>query len=232
MNSDLETPRMEVLMPLPRTLRDNALFVFLVTLGLVITGLVTASPHIGIHQRHLIAQRASEPNALGLEVLSTTEGVEFEPYLQSLYTSVRRNFLSNIPGSAEGGTKGLVVIRFQIQRDGTLNDKAMTFVARSRKKDMNEAAVNAIRAAAPFQRLPQGYTGTNLDLQFSFYYNSGPEGSVQKSKQKPGVVPIGTAVNQGVSIGKGVISIIGSAMNPTVELRLDGLSDSRRLITL
>jgi TonB family protein len=230
MSSGLETPSTEVFVLPPRILKNDVLFVLFVTLGFVISMLVTTSPYAGTQQGHLVAQRSPQPNALGLDVLSPTEDMELGPYLQSLYIPVRRNFLANIPESAVRGTKGLVVIRFQLQRDGTLSDKAMTFVARSGKKDMNEAALNAIRMAAPFQRLPQGYAGTNLDLQFSFYYNSGPEGSVQESKQKPGVVPIGTAVNQGMS----VLRQCGDFHQWNYH-EFNGqarLSDSRRLISL
>jgi hypothetical protein len=37
---------------------------------------------------------------------------------------------------------------------------------------MNEAAVSAIRTAAPFGRLPQACPGSNMDLEFVSYYNS------------------------------------------------------------
>jgi hypothetical protein len=56
---------------------------------------------------------------------------------------------------------------------------------------MDAAALSAIRTAAPFALLPEGYAPTTLDLQFSFYYNSEP----QEPAQKPKVVPVGTAAN-------------------------------------
>jgi len=104
---------------------------------------------------------------------------------------IRRNFLAKIPASAAGGEKGIVVVRFQIQKDGTLPDKSATILSSSGKKDMDAAALSAIRTAAPFARLPEGYAATTLDLQFSFYYNSEP----QEPAQKPKVVPVGTAAN-------------------------------------
>jgi len=186
----LDAPGVEVFMLPPQSIRIKVLLVFLVTVEFLISGIATASIHSRTQQRLMVAQQSSRPHAVGLEVLSSTGAVEFNPYLQALYASVRRIFLANIPESAAGGKKGVVVVRFQIQKDGALPDKSATIVARSENKDMNEAALNAIRRAAPFGRLPEGYTGTNLDLQFSFYFNSGPPGPVEKSKQKPKFVPI------------------------------------------
>ena len=160
-----------------------------------------ASPNPGTqHERlisppqqegHLIPPRTSQPHAAALQVLSSTEGLDFRTYLDSLYFAIRRNFLAKIPASAAGGERGIVVIRFQIQKDGTLPDKSATILSSSGKKDLDAAALGAIRKAAPFAPLPERYIAATLDLQFSFYYNSEP----QEPAQKPKVVPVGTAAN-------------------------------------
>ncbi len=80
------------------------------------------------------------------------------------------------------------MVRFQIQKDGTLPEKSVTILSSSGKKDMDAAALSAIRTAAPFARLPEGYAATTLDLKFSFFYKSEP----QLPAQKPKVVPVGT----------------------------------------
>ena len=94
-----------------------------------------------------------------------------------------------VPESAAGGEEGIVVVRFQIQKNGTLLDKSARIFSSSGKKDMDAAAPSAIRTTAPSAPLPEGYATTTLDLQFSFYYNSEP----QEPPQKPQVVPVGTA---------------------------------------
>lgn len=53
---------------------------------------------------------------------------------------------------------------------------------------MDAAAQSVIRSAAPFGRLPVAYLGSNLDLLFSFSYNS----EAQEAAQKPKFVPVGT----------------------------------------
>ena len=189
-------------MPHPRTAKGNVLIVFLASVAFLISGLVMASPNLGTQQEHLISPppqeghlippRTSYPRGTGLQVLSSTEGIDFRTYLDSLYFSIRRNFLATIPESAARGEKGIVVVRFQIQRDGTLPDKSATIVSSSGKKDMDDVALSAIRTTAPFARLPEAYAATTLDLQFSFFYNSEPQ---LLPAQKPKVVPVGTAAN-------------------------------------
>jgi TonB family protein len=185
-------------MPHPRTAKSNPLFVFLAAaVAFLISGILAASPNPGAQQGyfssppqdgHLIPPRTSQPHATALQVLSSTEGVDFRTYLNTVYFSIRHNFLAKIPESAAGGEKGIVVVRFQIQKDGTLPEKSATILSSSGKKDMDAAALNAIRTAAPFARLPEEYGAPTLDLQFSFFYNSEP----QLPSQKPKVVPVGT----------------------------------------
>jgi TonB family protein len=188
-------------MPHPRTAKGNVLFVILATVAFLISELVMASPNPGTQREHLISPppqeghlippRRSQPRGTALQVLSSTEGIDFRTYLDSLYFSIRRNFFATIPESAGRGEKEIVVVRFQIQKDGTLPDKSATIVSSSGKQDMDAVALSAIRTAAPFARLPEGYAATTLDLQFSFYYNSDP----REPAQKPKVVPVGTAAN-------------------------------------
>jgi len=52
---------------------------------------------------------------------------------------------------------------------------------------MDAAALNTIRTAAPFGRLPEGYPGGYLELQLLFYFNNKP----QEPEPKPKLVPIG-----------------------------------------
>jgi TonB family protein len=93
---------------------------------------------------------------------------------------------------SRAGEKEAVVIQVRIQKDGSLADKFVTIVSSSGEKDFDAAALSAIRTAAPFARLPEGYSGTYLDLQISFYYNTTPP----EPDQKPKVVPTVATANQ------------------------------------
>jgi hypothetical protein len=139
-------------MPHPRAAKSNVLFAILATVAFLISGVVMASPNPGTQQGHLISPHPQEGHLILprpcrkqcgtlMQVLSSTEGIDFITYFDSVYFSVRRNFLAKIPESAAGGEKGIVVVRFQIQKDGTLPDKSATILSSSGKKDMDAAAL-------------------------------------------------------------------------------------------
>jgi TonB family protein len=182
-------------MPHPRTAKSNFLSVFLAVVAFMISGIVTASPHPNTQQEpliprqqqpgHLIPSQPSQQLSTIFRVLSSLpKGVDFGPYCHNLNDSVRRSFLAEVLESAGNGDKEVVVVRFQIQKDGTLPDKFVTVVSSSGNKDMDDAALSAIRAAAPFGSLPEGYLGSNLDVLFRFSYRSSPP------TQKPSFVPV------------------------------------------
>jgi len=75
-----------------------------------------------------------------------------------------------------------VLILVHIQKDGSLPDKAVRIVSSSGKNDIDAAAQSVIRTAAPFGCLPVAYLGSNLDLLFTFSYNSIPQEPAQKPK--------------------------------------------------
>ena len=171
----------------PRTTVRNGLVVLLTGMAFLIPAIVTASPKPGAQQGHLIPPLSTQ--LFRVQVLSALpEGVDFDPYLRNLSASIGRNLLASSPKSAANGEKGVVVVRVQIQNDGSLPDKAVRIVSSSGKNDMDAAAQSVIRSAAPFARLPVAYLGSNLDLLFTFSYNS----NAQEPAQKPKFVPVGT----------------------------------------
>jgi TonB family protein len=181
-------------MPHPRTVKCDPLFAFLVIVSFLVPGIVTASPNPSKQQGHLIPEQPTHKYPVGIKVLSSTEGVDFAPYCITLFNSVIRNFHPKIPESAAVGGRGAVVVQVRVQKDGSLAEKLVTIVSSSRRKELDAAALSAIRTAAPFGGLPKGYSGTYLDLQISFYYNNTPPAP----EQKPRVVPIVATANQTV----------------------------------
>ena len=77
-----------------------------------------------------------------------------------------------------------------LQKDGALTDKSVRFVSRSGKSDIDDAVLSAIRAAAPFGRLPETFVAPNLDVLFTFYFKSNPP------PQKPKIVPARAAASR------------------------------------
>ena len=102
-----------------------------------------------------------------VEILTPHEGVDFTAFRSQLLEVVKRNWYAKMPQDAKAGTKGRVVLRLRIKRDGTL-DKVPTVEVSSGKKTLDDAAVAAIRASAPFEHLPEAFKGPNVELRVNF----------------------------------------------------------------
>jgi TonB family protein len=162
-----------------RTAKSNLSFVFLAAAALLISGIFSASPETSAQQEEQVPKPTI---SVGVTVLnSLPKGVDFEPCMRDMHSSIMRNLSAKLPESVKNGQKGIVVLRARIQNDGSLSDDAVTITTSSRKDDMDAATLNAIRAAAPCGPLPEGYSGSNLELKFAFYFNI-PQKSAQKSK--------------------------------------------------
>ena len=107
-----------------------------------------------------------------LEVLSHTNGVDFRPYLPTLWETVRQKWYAQIPTKARSPmmTKGCIVIDFTISKDGKLDRAEVT--ATSQDEELDDAALRAISSSSPFPPLPEG-SQQSVKLRFAFYYNPG-----------------------------------------------------------
>jgi len=105
-----------------------------------------------------------------VEILTPTGGVDFRKYTLALCMKVRRNWFAAMPEEAQLGEKGRAVVRFEIQKDGTLAQEP-TVETSSTKRLLDKASVSAIRSSAPFQRLPEAFPGAYIELRVTFLYN-------------------------------------------------------------
>jgi len=102
-------------------------------------------------------------------ILSDTRGYDFGPYMNQVINRVRVNWYTLIPEIARLGRKGRVVIIFTIIKNGSIDD--LRLVANSGTEPLDRAAEGSITASNPFARLPSGFDGDRLVLQFTFLYN-------------------------------------------------------------
>jgi TonB family protein len=177
--------------PLPRTARSKFAFVFVAELSFLVSGIVTASPNPTQQQGHLVPQPASYVYPMGFKVLSPTGGIDFIPYLQTLVNSCGRSFHAKIPKSAADGEKGVVVVRVQIRKDGSVPNNSVAVTSSSGKDEVDAAALSVISTAAPFAHLPEGFSGAYIDLQIRFYFGRKP----REAEQKPKIVPVQSAID-------------------------------------
>jgi TonB family protein len=110
----------------------------------------------------------------GLEMLTPDEGVDFSGYLQRVYLTVYRNWIAVMPESAQLGDQGIVQLTFHINRDGSVTRGEPIIGARSGKEPLDRAAFSSIRASSPFDPLPPQFSGPNIELRYTYYYNINP----------------------------------------------------------
>jgi TonB family protein len=107
----------------------------------------------------------------GVTMLTPTEGVDFDSYLRRLVDVVRRNWYAIMPESALMGDKGIVVLTFHVNRDGSVTGVEPVLERTSGKQPLDAAAMSSIRASSPFEPLPQQFKGPNIELRFAYFYN-------------------------------------------------------------
>ncbi len=69
----------------------------------------------------------------------------------------------------KGNESKRVVLLFKIARDGRL--LSVSVYRSSGLASADNAALNAVRATAPFRPLPANFRGSSVDIQFTFDYN-------------------------------------------------------------
>ncbi|HLZ91070.1 MAG TPA: hypothetical protein VKQ28_05095 [Candidatus Acidoferrum sp.] len=113
--------------------------------------------------------------AAGIEMLTPTEGVDFNDYLARVYQSVKRNWFAVMPASVELGDKGVVSLQFRIMKNGGVPDGEPVKVFGSGKEPLDRAAISSIRTSNPFEPLPTAFSGPYIELRFTYYYNLQPD---------------------------------------------------------
>lgn len=114
----------------------------------------------------------------GVTILTPTEGVDFNSYINRLLSRLKQNWISVMPESFYLGDKGIVAISFRINRDGSFPGESLSLDRTSGKQPLDTAAESAIRATSPFEPLPAGFKGPYIELRIGFYYNT-PIGAAQ-----------------------------------------------------
>jgi hypothetical protein len=114
-----------------------------------------------------------------MEMLTPTEGVDFNEYLHRVYIIVKRNWFSVMPESVRLGDRGVVSLQFRIMRNGIVPDGEPVRVSTSGKEPLDRAAVSSIRASTPFEPLPPAFSGPYIELRFTYFYNLQPSSGQQ-----------------------------------------------------
>jgi TonB family protein len=109
------------------------------------------------------------PPASGMQILTSTAGVNFEPYMKQLHDQVNKTWSTSLPEAFSKGARGVATIRFDINQDGTIGK--ISLEASSGNDSLDQAAISAIRNSGPFAPLPPTFKGPHIALRSAFQYN-------------------------------------------------------------
>jgi TonB family protein len=112
----------------------------------------------------------------GVEVLSDTMGVDFNPYLRRILADIKRTWIPLIPEEARPplNKQGETLIRFTILPDGRI--AAMNLDGSSQDTAIDRAAWGGITGVGQFPPLPSSFKGPLLELRIDFLVNKTPPG--------------------------------------------------------
>ena len=101
-----------------------------------------------------------------------TQWYDWGEYAQSMVAKIRTNWYDNMPELIRTGMKGVVTIRFAIQRDGSITD--LTVVSSSTIPPFDNAAQKAIELSSKLKPLPKDFPNATEHVTCMFFYNMEP----------------------------------------------------------
>lgn len=125
-----------------------------------------------------ITNRGRGGSDLGMgpaEILSDTQGVNFNPYLQRILREIYDQWIPLIPEEARPPLRksGITMIRFTILPDGTIGN--MVLDGSTHDDALNRAAWGSIIGVGQFPPLPSQFHGPNLELRIHYLVNRDTE---------------------------------------------------------
>ncbi len=111
----------------------------------------------------------------GVDILSDTMGVNFDPYLKKIIYEIYHTWLPLIPEEARPplNKQGETLIRFTILPDGRIG--AMNLDGSTHDQAIDRAAWGSITGVGQFPPLPKEFHGPNLELRIHYLVNKNPE---------------------------------------------------------
>lgn len=107
----------------------------------------------------------------GVDILSDTQGVDFNPYLQKIMREIYNTWLPLIPEEARPplNKQGETQIRFIINPDGRIG--GMVLEGSTHDDAINRSCWGSITGVGQFPPLPTQFHGPNLELRVHYLVN-------------------------------------------------------------
>jgi TonB family protein len=111
----------------------------------------------------------------GVDILSDTMGVNFDPYLKKIMRQIYNTWIPLIPEEARPplNKQGVTQIRFMILPDGRIG--GMVLEGSTHDDALNRAAWGSITGVGQFPPLPKEFHGPNLELRIHYLVNQKQE---------------------------------------------------------
>lgn len=103
-------------------------------------------------------------NPNGAPGIDAIKSPQWGPYMRELESRIKRNW-----HPPKGDTSKRVVLLFKIGRRGELLSAKVSKPSGSSAND--QAAMSAVQMSAPFKALPPEFTGSSVEIEFTFDYN-------------------------------------------------------------
>jgi TonB family protein len=111
--------------------------------------------------------------AIAVEVLTGLTHRYSGPYFERLFHGIEVKALVKMPAEKKG-QKTKVAVRFKIGKNGRLVVSSLFVETGSGEKSLDDVAIEAIRASAPFEPIPASLGLETLEVRCTFYYGSRP----------------------------------------------------------
>ena len=107
----------------------------------------------------------------GVDILSDTQGVNFDPYIRRILRQIYNQWLPLIPEEARPplSKSGVTMIRFSILPDGNIG--TMNLDGSTHDEALNKAAWGSITGVGQFPPLPSQFHGPMLELRIHYLVN-------------------------------------------------------------
>ncbi|MHB0969317.1 MAG: energy transducer TonB [Thermoanaerobaculia bacterium] len=102
-----------------------------------------------------------------------TQWYDWGEYAQHMVARIRTNWHANMPNLIRMGVRGVVTLRFTIQRDGRITDVEM--IKSSGHPPYDFAARKAIESSSALRPLPADFPNPSERVTAAFYYNMRPD---------------------------------------------------------
>jgi len=144
-------------------------------------------------------------NYEGVTGFATAPNVDFGPYMKRMQDKIKSYWA---PPAMDLNAQ--IVVKYRILKNGSLDSYGIS--ASSGSQELDNAAIEALKKAAPFEPLPEGFNKESILVQFTFDYQKPNNVATQQALPENNQI----AQNSGRQIQTLAISPLGNAQASTV----------------